>query len=102
MQFFGVCFSVSVVGGDHERPGIRYGTAHLGEALIGSGQNGGYPFTVRIKGGAPRLAVTSLVNPSPRFAAISSPAEVRHRICPEYAMKITGRTTWSLRAGPYP
>jgi hypothetical protein len=37
---------------------------------------------------------------SPSDAAISSPALVRQRIWPEYAMNITGRTTWSRRALP--
>ncbi|GAB3872793.1 hypothetical protein GCM10027610_138830 [Dactylosporangium cerinum] len=35
---------------------------------------------------------------SPRRAASSSPAEVRQRVSPEYARKMTGRTTPSARA----
>ncbi len=45
--------------------------------------------------------VTSLVTAaSPSEAAISSPPLVRQRICPEYAMNMTGRTTWSRSALP--
>ena len=41
--------------------------------------------------GFPKIAVE---------AAISSPALVRQRIWPEYAMNMTGRTTWSRSALP--
>ncbi len=44
----------------------------------------------------------SLVMGSPRRAAISSPALVRQRMLPLYDMKITGRTTPSASAEPYP
>jgi hypothetical protein len=47
-------------------------------------------------------AIWSLVIGVPSVAVISSPARVRQCISPEYARKITGRTTPSASAGPYP
>jgi hypothetical protein len=43
-------------------------------------------------------AIRSWVIGSPSRAANSSPALVRHRVSPEYARKITGRTTPSVSA----
>ena len=47
-------------------------------------------------------ATCSAVPGSPSRADSSSPARVRHRASPEYARKITGRTTPSRSASPYP
>lgn len=46
--------------------------------------------------------MASLVIGSPSRAAISSPALVRQRMLPLYERKMTGRTTLSASALPYP
>ena len=85
------------------RAGVGHAAPYLGRAACPAARS-----TCRIQSpfgsSAARQAWESwsLVSGSPSVAAISSPARVRHRISPAYARKITGRTTPSASAGPYP